>query len=433
MAKNENKVILILFILLGGLLGGIAAALFRYLIMGVQFLFYGITSSEELFYVSSGLPWYHIFLGIVLGGVMVSLILYFTKIEQIRGHGMSRLVLMMQDKLRLTKNLAPYKALASAFTIGSGASAGKLEPIVMIGTSFTQDVLDKFAPSQENKKILLLSGGAAGLAGLFTTPLAATFFCYEVLLQRKNQKNFFLLLLSSFVGAGSSYVLLGFPEPFVVLPSFQVGSAIGLFGYIFLGIALGIIGLLYTQSVFWFEKLFRKIKMIKYAKPVVGAFFIAVIAIFLPQIMGSGNFVLTNSLVESLTISFLIILIIGKTIATSITIGSGGSGGLTGPALLIGGLSGVLLSQIVNTFTSQLNVNVASYGIIGVAGLFAAAGHAPITAVLLVFELTRDLNVLLPLVLVCVVSWKVASFIDKDSMYTKIIKNDEEVLSKSLK
>lgn len=423
MREESGRLTLVLFIILGGLLGGLAAALFRYLIAGVQFLFYGVTSSRGFFYVMDGLPWYQTFFSVLLGGVLVGLVLYFTQIDQIRGHGMSRLVLVMQDKLVLAKNLAPFKALASAFTIGSGASAGKLEPIVMIGVSFTQEVLDVFAPSQENKKILLLSGGAGGLAGLFMTPLAATFFCYEVLLQRKSQKNFFLLLLSSFVGAGSAYVLLGFPEPFILLPLFEAGSFYGLFGYILLGVGLGVIGLMYTHSVYWFERLFRKIDSVKYVKPVIGAFFVGLIVIWLPEIMGSGNFVLSNSLVESLTITFLALLIVGKTIATSITIGSGGSGGLTGPALLVGGLSGLLIAQVVNLFVPFIELNVASYGIIGIAGLFAAAGHAPITAVFFVFEITRDLNVLLPLVLVCVVSWKVASLVDKDSMYTKIIEN----------
>lgn len=423
MRDESNKITLVLFVLLGGLLGGLAAATFRYLIAGVQFFFYGVTSSEGFFYVMDGLQWYQTLFCTVFGGLLVGLLLYVTQIDQIRGHGMSRLVLAMQDKLVLAKNLAPFKALASAFTIGSGASAGKLEPIVMIGVSFTQEVLDVFAPSQENKKILLLSGGAAGLAGLFMTPLAATFFCYEVLLQRKSQKNFFLLLLSSFVGAASAYVLLGFPEPFILLPTFQVGSFLGLFGYLLLGVGLGFIGLFYTHSVYWFERLFRHVNSVKYVKPVIGAFFVGLIAIWLPEIMGSGNFVLTNSLVESLSIGFLALLIVGKTVATSITIGSGGSGGLTGPALLVGGLSGLLIAQVANMFVPFIDLNVASYGIIGIAGLFAATGHAPLTAILFVFEITRDLNVLLPLVLVCVVSWYVAAFFDKDSMYTKIIEN----------
>jgi len=403
-----------------GLIGGLGAVAFRYLILFFQYLFYGTTSAEEFFEAAQNLPWYYTLITVTAGGLIVGLIVHFSRKRQIQGHGVPEVMQSVKNKKgNISMLIAPLKALASAITIGSGGSSGREGPIVQIGAAFGSSLANKMNLDEHRRLLLLGAGAAAGIGGTFNAPIAGVIFAWEILLKDVKISDILPIMLSSMVGTVVANLILGFPGLMFDLPEIEIVSYWEIFLYIVLGVLAGFTALIYSNSLYGTEDIFEKMKLPVYLKPALGGLAVGAIAIFVPGIMSTGYPVLTAALTDELSVTLVAALFIFKIAATSLTLGSGGSGGIFVPALFIGGMLGVLYSKFMDNFFSGLIGGATTYGSIGMGAVFAGATHAPLTAIVILYEMTGDVKSIMPLTIACIISTMICREISPESIYTK--------------
>jgi chloride channel protein, CIC family len=403
-----------------GLVGGLGAVAFRYLILLFQYLFYGSTSSEEFFEIAQTLPWYYTLITVTAGGLIVGFIVYFSGKSKVQGDGVPEVLQSVKGREGvLDVMVAPLKALASAVTIGSGGSAGREGPIVQIGAAFGSNLSNKMNLDENRRLLLLGAGAAAGIGGTFNAPIAGVLFAWEILLKDVKITDILPIMLSSMVGTVVANLFLGFPGPIFELPEVEIVNYWEILLYIALGVLAGFTALVYTNSLHGTEDYFDKLKLPVYLKPALGGLMVGIIAIFAPGIMSTGYPVLNDALIDNLGMKLLAVLLILKIAATSLSIGSGGSGGIFAPALYIGGMLGVLYSRILDKFLTGLIGGATTYGTIGMGAVFAGATHSPLTAIVILYEMTGDVKSILPLTIACIISTLVCRKVSPETIYTK--------------
>jgi len=407
-----------------GVIGGLGAVFFYYLILGFKYLFYGATDTDVFLDTLWGLPWYYRLLGPVIGGLIIGPVIHYV-VPEARGHGVPEVMEAVSLKDGNIRPLvAPLKALMSAICIGSGGAAGREGPIVQIGSSFGSALGQLLKLTPEDKKALLAAGAAAGIAGTFNAPLAGIVFSIEVILRKVKLDNFAPVVVGSIVGYSvANFIflqILGRPRGAIFdIPEFYIASYWEAFTYLGLGLVAGLVALLYTNLLYGFEDVFEKLPIPEFVKPGIGGLGIGILAVVgLPHIMATGYPVMDAALFDELALSMLIILMFGKIIATSLTLGSGGSGGIFAPGLFIGSMLGGAYGRIINVISPGAIASPSSYGLVAMGAIFAGATHAPLTGILILFEMTMDLNVFIPLIFACIVSTVVTSHIQKKNIYT---------------
>jgi chloride channel protein, CIC family len=403
-----------------GLIGGLGAVAFRYLIIFFQYLFYGSTSSEEFFEIAQNLPWYYTMITVTAGGLIVGLIVHFSRKKKVQGDGVPEVLQSVKGKEGvLDVIVAPLKALASAVTIGSGGSAGREGPIVQIGAAFGSTLANKMNLDENRRLLLLGAGAAAGIGGTFNAPIAGVIFAWEILLKEVKITDILPIMISSMVGTVVANLILGFPGLIFEFPEIEIVNYWEILLYVALGVLAGFIALIYNHGLHGTEDFFETLKLPVYLKPALGGLAVGIIAIYVPGIMSTGYPVLTEALTDNLSITLVAALLILKIVATSMTIGSGGSGGIFAPALYIGGMLGVLYSKFLDKFLSGLIGGATTYGTIGMGAVFAGATHAPLTAIVILYEMTGDVKSILPLTIACIISTMICRKISPESIYTK--------------
>ncbi len=417
-----------------GVIGGLGAVFFYYLILGFKYLFYGATDTDGFLDVLWGLPWYYRLLVPAIGGLIIGPIIHYV-VPEARGHGVPEVMEAVSLKEGNIRPLvAPLKALMSAICIGSGGAAGREGPIVQIGSSFGSALGQYLKLTPEDKKALLAAGAAAGIAGTFNAPLAGIIFSIEVILRKVKLDNFAPVVLGSVVGYSvANFIflqILGRPRGAIFsIPEFYIASYWEVFTYLGLGLVAGLVALFYTNLLYGFEDVFEYIPIPGFIKPGIGGLGIGILAVLgLPHIMATGYPVMDAALFGELALSMLILLMFAKIIATSLTLGSGGSGGIFAPGLFIGSMLGGAYGRILNIISPGAVASPSSYGLVAMGAIFAGATHAPLAGILIIFEMTMDLNVFIPLIFACMVSTVVASHIQKSNIYTiKLLRRGVDV------
>ena len=398
-----------------GVLSGYGAVLFRFVIKGAQYAFY--QDSGDILTFAGTIPVYCMIGLPALGGLVVGLLVRFGAREA-KGHGVPEVMEAVSLRGgRIRKRVAFVKIIASAVCIGSGGSVGREGPIVQIGSSIGSSISQIFKVSAPQQKTMVGCGAAAGIAATFNAPIAGVLFALEVLLGDFGLASFSPVVLSSVMATTISRHYFG-DFPAFVIPSYELASLWEFAIYPFLGLLAGLLAILFIVVLYKAEDLFDAIKMPEWLKPALGGLLLGLILLKWPQVFGVGYGAINESLINEMSGLLLFALIFVKMGATSITLGSGGSGGIFAPSLFIGAMAGGFFGWVANMLFPGITASSAAYALVGMGALVAGTTHAPITAILIIFEMTGNYKIILPMMITCILSTVVAISLKKGSIYT---------------
>ncbi|MCJ2533255.1 MAG: chloride channel protein [Candidatus Thermoplasmatota archaeon] len=361
-----------------------------------------------------------------IGAVFVGVIIYWLAPE-VKGAGVADVMRgVVANRGRFRARVPALKALASAITLGSGGSGGREGPIVQIGASFASVVGQKLKLTSSELRIMVACGAAGAIAATFNTPIAGAVFALELLLLEFKTRSFVPLIVSSVFATLASRHYLGDNPTFALVAEYRLENPYELVFYLGLGLLAGLVGVLFIKVFYRLEDAFDAISIPMYAKPLIGASLVGAVGLFYPQALGVGYDSVTNVLngtmempsAPVMAILFLGLLVIVKMLATSLTLGSGGSAGLFGPSLFLGAMLGAAFGIFVNLVSPFESAHYGAYAMVGMAALFAATSRATLTAILILFEMTSVYEIILPLMFACVVSDAVSSLLSKETIYT---------------
>jgi CIC family chloride channel protein len=414
MKMTEHTFVILVAIVIG-LLAGFGAIGVRFLIRMFQKIFFG--PGLNILELAEQLQWYEKIWIPVAGGLIVGPIIhYFAK--EAKGHGVPEVmeaVVMREGIIR--PRVALIKALASSITIGTGGSVGREGPVVQIGSSIGSTVGQLLMVSGRRLRTFVACGAAAGIAAAFNAPIAGALFSVEIILGDFGLTRFSPIVISSVVATVVSRHFLGDFAAFDV-PAYHLISPYELIFYFGMGLFCGLVALVFIRVLYFSEDLFERMKISDVIKPALGGLVIGVIALAFPHIYGVGYETINLALHGNLTWQLLMVLIFVKLVATSVTLGSGGSGGVFAPSLFIGAVAGGFFGTIVHHLFPHMTATSGAYALVGMGAVVSGATHAPITAILIIFELTNDYKIILPLMISCIISSLFANKLEKESIYT---------------
>ncbi|MFH1687021.1 MAG: chloride channel protein [bacterium] len=400
-----------------GLTTGLGAVGFIHLIRYFNNLFFGLT--DQVLTQAVGQIDFKFWLPLIpmLGGLLVGPIVYKFASEA-KGHGVPE---VMNAVARLggiiRPRVAAAKTIASAICIGSGGSAGREGPIVQIGAALGSTIGQLFRMSGDRVKVLVGCGAAAGISAVFNAPIAGVIFSLEIILGDFAAKTFSPVIISSVVASVVTRTFMG-NHPAFEVPSYSLVSAWEIPLYMVMGGYMGILGVGFTRVLDVFEDLFDRLRVSGWIKPAIGGLLLGGVAIFYPQVLADGYDTIKLTLYGQIGVGLLLILVVLKMLATSLTLGSGNSGGIFAPALFMGAVGGGAFGFLVNYIWPGVTASPGAYALVGMAGMVAATTHAPITALLIIFEMTSDYRIILPLMVTVVFSALVAGKLFEHSIYT---------------
>ncbi|MDX2471436.1 MAG: chloride channel protein, partial [SAR324 cluster bacterium] len=415
-AKMSEHSIMIGIALIIGVLAGFGAVGIRALIHYVSdFNFVGEGNLLERI---SATPWYFKLFIPMMGGVLVGPLIYFFAPEA-KGHGVPEVMQSVLTKGGIIRpRVALVKALASSITIGTGGSVGREGPIIQIGASLGSTVGQFFHISSHRIKTLVGCGAAAGIAAAFNAPIAGALFAVEIILMDFAVAQFSPIVISSVMATVISHHFEGNFAAFQV-PHYELVNPLELFFYVILGVLAGVVSFLFIKVLYGFEDFFdNKVKLPQYVQPAFGGLVIGAIAIIFPQVMGIGYESINLALQGQIAMGIAFILIFVKILATSVTLGSGGSGGIFAPSLFMGAMLGAFFGQLIGAYAPMDTATAGAYALVAMGGLVAGTTRAPITAIIIVFELTNDYNIILPLMITCILSTIISARLQRESIYT---------------
>ncbi|MFQ5882655.1 MAG: chloride channel protein [Candidatus Methylomirabilales bacterium] len=371
--------------------------------------------------VLAALGKYYVIILPAVGGLIVGPLIY-RFAQEAKGHGVPEVMTDIAVKGgRIRKRVALVKILASAVTIGSGGSAGREGPMIQIGAGIGSTVGQFLKMSDARIKTLVACGAAGGIAATFNAPIAGAMFALEILMGHVNL-GFSLVVLASVASAIVSRSMLG-DFPAFTVPAYRLMSANEMPLYLLLGILAGLAAVAFVRILYWFEDRFDGWRFPPYLKPAVGGLLVGVIGFFLPQVFGTGFPAIEDALNGRVPFYLLGILIFSKILANSLTLGSGGSGGVFAPALFVGAMLGGAYGNIVHDMFPSFTAGPGAYAVAGMGAVFAGAAQAPITAIIIIFEMTGDYRIILPIMSSTVISVLIYNVLNKETIYTlKLVK-----------
>jgi CIC family chloride channel protein len=377
-----------------------------------------------------------------LVGALISgpIIAFFAK--EAKGHGVPEVMQAIAlEGGRIRPRVAMAKIFASAACIGSGGSAGREGPIVQVGAALGSSIGQIFHFSQERVRSLVACGAAAGIAATFNAPIAGVFFSLEIILGELRLGDMGSVVISAVTASVVARTFLG-DQPAFALPPYALHSAWELVFYLVLGVLAALIGILFIKLLYASEDLFDGWHFPMALKPAVGALLLGITGVSYPlilgtlgssgdgqstaasvvnsypRIFGTGFGSIESALNGNMLIGLMLALVLLKLIATSLTLGSGNSGGVFAPGLFSGAMLGGAFGEFVTRVFPSIAAGSGSYATVGMAAVFAAAARAPLTAILIVFEMTNDYHIILPLMVAVVVSTGIAQHLHPESIYT---------------
>lgn len=404
---------LFLFSLIVGIGSGTGAVIFRYLIKGFDHFFFDIVQPAVATLLGGGA----IVVIPALGGAIFGPLIYFFAREA-KGHGVPEVMLAVtQHGGKIRPIVALIKALASALCIGSGGSVGREGPIVQIGSALGSTVGQIANASESRTRTLVACGAAGGIAATFNAPIAGVFFALELILREFSPRSFGVVGVASITASIIGRAAFGNSPSFPV-SNYELVSVAELPLYAVLAIVAALVGVVFTKALYWFEDRWDAIPIIEFIKPIPGGLILGAIALATPQILGTGYEFMEKALAGDYSLYLLAALVLLKIVAVSTTIGSGGSGGVFAPSLYIGAMLGTAFGVAADHIAPMTIAPAGAYGLVGMAAVFAGAAHAPITSVIILFELTGDYHIILPLMGAVAISTFVSESISRDSIYT---------------
>jgi len=419
---RSSDVGLLAMSLLVGAGAGLGAVAFRWLIVSFTLVLSGhrdyaaVAGADNPHLPHLG-PWFVVLTPVVAGLLYGPLVHFFAR--EARGHGVPEVMYAVARRGgRIAPQVAAVKALASALCIGGGGSVGREGPIVQIGAALGSTVGGLLRVPESRRRVLVACGSAAGIAATFNAPLAGVFFAMELILVDFAAQSFGMVVLAAVTASVIGRAALG-DAPFLDLPAFAVHHVTEYLLFATLGLVAGAVGVGFTRVLYAVEDICDWAwRGPEWLRPAVGGIVLGLLLLALPQMYGVGYPVLARSVDGRYAVGFLLVLLVGKMVATSLTIGIGGSGGVFAPSLFIGAVLGSAFGQLVLHGPWGGDGSVGTYALIGMGAVFAGAARAPITAVVIMFELTGEYSIILPLMVAIVLATGVSRLLSDDTVYT---------------
>jgi H+/Cl- antiporter ClcA/predicted transcriptional regulator len=410
-------------LVVGFVAGLVAQGLLELIYLFTNLFFYGKWSFAVTYPVHNHLgAW--VILVPVLGGLAVGTMIHFWE-PTLKGHGIPEAmeaVLIGKSMVRMRVGI--LKPLATAFAIGTGGPFGAEGPIIQTGAAFGSIIAQFTRLTPYQRRVLLASGAAAGMAATFVAPLAGILVAIELLLFEFRARSFIPVAISSVVATAVAVHFRGW-APLFPTPAFSLGSMQELWLFALMGIVTGVIGVAMIRVLFFLEDAFDRfpLKPVAIWAPATGALLLGLIGYFYPQVFGTGYDTIRDMLNDRLDVHALLGISAAKFAALVISLGSGTTGGVFAPSLIVGGGVGAVYAQVWRHFLPNLVSDPALYALVAMAATFAGIARAPFTAIIFLFELSRNPNALLPLVVCCMVSDGFVRLFNAESIMTgKLIK-----------
>jgi CIC family chloride channel protein len=413
--RQTEQVYMVLVAVVIGLLGGLCAVGFRLLIQLLNRVAWG-EGQYTLEYLYN-LPFWWKIAAPAVGGLIVGLITY-RFAREARGHGVPEVMEAVALKGgRIRPRVVIAKMFASGISIASGGSVGREGPIVQIGSALGSTIGQWLKIDPRRLRTLVGCGASAGIAATFNAPVAGALFAVEIIVGDFGVSQFSPIVISSVAGTVVSQHFLG-DFPAFEVPAYSFVHAFELFAYAALGLLAAVVALVFVRTLYAAEDLFDRVPIFPPVRTLVGGAMIGIIGIWLPQVFGVGYEAINEALHGSMVWKFMLLLVVFKIVAVSLTIGSGGSGGIFAPSLFIGAMLGGAVGTVVHTVWPASTAGAGAYALVGMGAVVAAGTHAPITAILIIFELTGSYEIILPLMISCIIATLLATRMQKASIYT---------------
>ena len=360
-------------------------------------------------------PSYYVIFMPALGGLVVGMISYFIIKRRYGVDGLIETVAIRGAKLNLIDTF--LEVSASIITISSGGALGKEAPGILGGAGTGAFVGQILKSPEKRLRVLLGCGAAGGIAAVFNAPLAGVVFVVEVIYGELETSTFIPIVISSVFATLVSNSIIGIET--LQIPSYSLVSPYKELGlYLVFGLLAGVVSTILIRTLYFTKDVFSKIPIHPIFKPALGGLAVGVIGLFYPRVLGMGYGVITDALNNQFTFKLLLILLFLKILAFSLSLGSGGFGGTIIPSLFAGTMLGGAFGAIVNVFYPGMTAGPGAYALVGMGAVFAGTTRAPLTAILILFELTRDYNLILPLMFACVLSNVMSNALYPESVFT---------------
>ena len=346
-------------------------------------------------------PW--IIVTPVIGGIIVGFMAKYGS-PRIKGHGIPEAMeAVLTSRSRIEARVAILKPLSAAIAIGTGGPFGAEGPIIQTGGAFGSLVGQLISTTAAERKTLLACGAGAGMAATFNTPIAGVILAIELLLFEFRARSFIPLVIATTLATGVRSVLLGQRSMFT-MANVNFDVLHGLPFYVLLGVICGAAAIGFTKLLYWVEDLFDRLPIDELWHPAIGALALGMIGFFIPRVLGVGYDTISDILNDSLTLKLLILIAVFKSLALVLSLGSGTSGGLLAPMFMSSAALGGVFAIGVNYFIPSAHLSPGAYALVAMAAVFGAASRATFAFIVFAFEITRDYNAVLPLMLACVIA-----------------------------
>ncbi len=405
-----------LYYVLIGIIAGLGSIVFHYLCeAGVRFFMDfmagyrpPLPAGEHSLFPQTQTPFnrYILLLLPALGGILSGVLVY-TFAPEAEGHGTDAAIDAYHNKAGFIRSRVPIvKTLASAITLTTGGSGGREGPIAQIGAGFGSFLATTLKLSARERRIMMAAGIGAGVGSIFRAPLAGALFAAEVLYRDPEFES--EVIIPSGIASVVAYCLFclafGWGSLFES-PYFKFQNPLELGPYLVLALVLAGTGALYVKAFYGITRVFKSLRMPRHFKPAVGGLCTGIIGFFLPQTLAFGYGFAQKALNNELAIPFLLALALGKIFTTAFSIGSGGSGGVFGPSVVIGGAMGGAVGKVFHGILPGVVAEPGAFVVVGMAGFFTSVSNTPISTIIMVSEMTNSYHLLLPSLLVCSVAY----------------------------
>ncbi|HXZ28051.1 MAG TPA: chloride channel protein [Terriglobales bacterium] len=411
---------LLMSVLAGGigvLAGGIAYVLLRLIGFFTNLAFYHRLSFSFVSPRVESLGLWVIFIPVV-GGIIVGFMAKYGS-PKIKGHGIPEAMeAVLISRSRIEPKVALLKPLSAAIAIGTGGPFGAEGPIIQTGGAVGSLVGQLFHVTAAERKVLLACGAAAGMAATFSTPIAGVILAIELLLFEFKSRSFIPLVIAATLATSVRLKLLGAGAMFTV-KTMDFGLPHALPYYLVLGVICGLAAVGFSKLLYWVEDLFDLLPISDLWHPAIGALGLGIIGFFVPRVLGVGYDTISDILNDNLALKLLLLVMVCKAVALVISLGSGTSGGLLAPMFMSSAALGAAVAMGFNHFLPAANLSPAAFALVAMGAVFGAASRATFAFIIFAFEITRDYNAVLPLMLVCVIADGIALLFTRTSIMTE--------------
>ena len=401
---------------------GIAAGLIAYLLYNLIGLFTNIAFYHKVSFVFRSARENHLGLLVivipVIGGIIVGIMAHYGT-DKIRGHGIPEAMeAVLVNRSRIEPKVAILKPISAAIAIGTGGPFGAEGPIIQTGGAVGSLVGQMMHTTAAERKVLLACGAAAGMAATFSTPIAGVILAIELLLFEFKSRSFIPLVIASTLATSVHFRLMG-PGPMFKVGTLDFGLPHALPFYLVLGVLCGLAALGFSKLLYWVEDQFEKLPIHDMWWPAIGALGLGIIGYFVPRVLGVGYDTISDILNAKMLLGGLLAVMIFKSAALVISLGSGTSGGLLAPMFMASAAMGSVFAMIVDKIWPAANLSPGAFALVAMGAVFGAASRAAFTFIIFAFEITRDYNSVLPLMLVTVIADAIAVRYAKNSIMTE--------------